>query len=106
MGKRQTIDYIKMRENFTTLLILIPYLAISQIQLISPPREVPYGSSLMTFEGKAFISLFDPASGSEMWQSDGSESGTSLFTDIAIGTPSSGPFDFNVLSGKLFFIAS
>ena len=76
--------------------------------LQSFPREmVPFGGSLV-------FSAEDDTSGSELWLTDGTSSGTATLADVATGTydnnygtypSSSNPRDLTVVNGTLFFTA-
>jgi ELWxxDGT repeat protein len=77
----------------------------------NPKSGLPFLQAVKN-DTKFFFSAQTVANGSELWQSDGSGAGTSLFTDIAPGNTSSEPlilppFSTGLFQGsKFFFIAS
>jgi len=66
----------------------------------SPPQE------LVNLNGTVFFRAFDPATGWELWKSDGTEVGTALVRDINPGTNSSTPGKLVNVNGTLYFTAS
>ena len=52
-----------------------------------------------------YFTAFTPATGGEMWRSDGTDSGTTLVTDLAPGTAFSSPALFRVVNSTLYFTA-
>ncbi len=52
---------------------------------------------------RAYFVGFDSATGSELWQTDGTPAGTSLVVDIAPGLASSTPSGLTLSSGRLLF---
>ena len=75
-----------------------------QIGPIDPPtfppaHLTPLGSSIL-------FSAYDPATGSELWRSDGTPAGTVLVKDLAPGSTSSFPTDLTVVGGRIFFLAN
>lgn len=58
------------------------------------------------FAGKRFFAGSLPASGSELWATDGSAAGTALVKDLAPGTGSSTPTDFSVVGETLVFTST
>jgi ELWxxDGT repeat protein len=68
----------------------------SGLQFISTP--VPFGT-------KFFFTASTPASGTELWISDGSSAGTIMVQDIAPAAESSSPSFLSVLGNKLIFVA-
>jgi ELWxxDGT repeat protein len=59
---------------------------------------------LTTFGSRAYFSAFDQEHGYELWVTDGTESGTTLFIDFAPGAASSSPF--TVVSGAQLYIGA
>jgi ELWxxDGT repeat protein len=58
------------------------------------------------FNGRAFFTASDAEHGQELWVTDGTDAGTSLFADLVPGTGSSGPIALVVSGSKLYFAAS
>ncbi len=54
---------------------------------------------------RLFFAGSDPATGSELWVTDGTSQGTTLVADLAPGPASSGLFHFNDLGGTLVFFS-
>src|SRR5207247_9023552 len=63
-------------------------------------------SNLTNVNGTLFFMASDPASGTELWKSDGTEVGTVLVKDIRPGPDSSDPSNLTNANGTLFFTAS
>ncbi|HSP13595.1 MAG TPA: ELWxxDGT repeat protein [Thermoanaerobaculia bacterium] len=62
------------------------------------------GFAILTALGdRAFFILRDDAHGQELWVTDGTDAGTSLFADLAPGTASTNPSGLVVSGGKLYF---
>src|ERR1017187_9264893 len=55
--------------------------------------------------GRVFFSMNDGVNGTELWSTDGSEMGTTMFADIAPGPASSSPAGFFFWRKRLFFSA-
>ncbi|NJL27013.1 MAG: hypothetical protein HC897_03580 [Thermoanaerobaculia bacterium] len=51
------------------------------------------------------FAAFDPASGWELWRSDGTGTGTVMVKDLVPGAVSSSPGNFAVLDGRVWFSA-
>ena len=67
-----------------------------------------FGNGVFDFaRGKLYFDNEDPQNGRELWTSDGTAAGTTLFKDIAaeIQTQSSNPADFVSFNSQLFFTA-
>ena len=62
-------------------------------------------SDLVKAGGRLFFAGTDPASGSELWTSDGTPEGTRLVRDITPGPDGSNLFAFTPASGRVFFMA-
>jgi len=61
------------------------------------------------FGNSVFFSFEDPAVGFELWKSDGTAAGTTLFADLEPGTKSSRPKDFTVVkrpAGDLLYFTA
>jgi ELWxxDGT repeat protein len=57
-------------------------------------------------EGRVFFQADDGTTGLELWESDGTEIGTRLVQDLAVGPHSSFPHDIARVGSKLFFSAN
>jgi ELWxxDGT repeat protein len=55
--------------------------------------------------GRLFFNAFDPAHGSELWQSDGTAAGTRRVQDLAPGIASGDPMELAAVGGRLYFSA-
>jgi len=64
-----------------------------------------YFANIVAFGGKAFFLGIDSDHGNELWVTDGTEAGTSLFIDFVPGPGSSYPTKLVVSGGTLFFAA-
>lgn len=53
-----------------------------------------------------FFAATDSASGRELWKTDGTSTGTSLYLDLNAGTANSDPDNLNVLGTQLTFVAT
>lgn len=53
----------------------------------------------------ALLQGFDPATGNELWITDGTPQGTRLLADLAPGTASSEPREFRVIGSRVVFSA-
>lgn len=56
--------------------------------------------------GTMLGAAFDPATGGELWASDGTQAGTRLVKDLAAGTASSFPGSFVAFNGRVYFVAN
>jgi ELWxxDGT repeat protein len=83
-----------------------PYLVkdINATTAASPASSSP--SNFFHFGSRVFFSASTPASGNELWSSDGTEAGTTQVAEINPGQASSSPAHFAVLNGKLIFSAA
>ena len=61
---------------------------------------------LTQFAGRAFFQSFDADHGNELWSTDGTDAGTSLFYDANPGPPSSGVSNLTVAGTNLFWSAN
>jgi ELWxxDGT repeat protein/VCBS repeat-containing protein len=68
-------------------------------------REVLQTSPVTSGTQTIFFVNSDSTTGSELWVTDGTASGTRLITDIYHGPTSSSPSDLTAVNGKLFFSA-
>jgi ELWxxDGT repeat protein len=72
------------------------------------PVNYSAGSSMPAYlanvNGTLFFAASEPTSGTELWKSDGTATGTVLVRDIA-GTSSSNPTNLTDVNGTLFFVA-
>ncbi|MGH2627387.1 MAG: hypothetical protein ACRDHY_12135, partial [Anaerolineales bacterium] len=70
------------------------------------PANEPAELSLATaVEEVLYLAASDPAHGTELWRSDGTETGTWRLTDACPGRCSSRPGEVRVLRGQVFFSA-
>ena len=67
--------------------------------------SVKYEGFGFVLSGKLIFRGSTPATGSEIFITDGTSAGTTLVKDIYTGTTSSDPSDFSVLNGFIFFSA-
>lgn len=58
------------------------------------------------FQNKMIFTANDGVTGREIWITDGTETGTVLFADVAAGPPESNPSNFHVIGNNLFFFAA
>jgi ELWxxDGT repeat protein len=80
---------------------------VSLVKDINLSNE-PSGSdpkNLISFNNKLYFSANNGVDGRELWVSDGTESGTQLVKDIALGN-NANPGSLTVLGDKLFFSAN
>lgn len=56
--------------------------------------------------GRVYFTAFDPATGFELWSSDGTSEGTSQVKDLWPGASSGFPSSLTGMGGRVFFIAS
>ncbi|MDJ1481273.1 T9SS type A sorting domain-containing protein [Cytophagaceae bacterium YF14B1] len=62
-----------------------------------------FSGNPLTLSGKLLFTAYDLDHGTELWSSDGTEEGTTLIKDIAVGTGSSSPHNFRVIGNTMFF---
>ena len=55
--------------------------------------------------GKAFFTEFDPATGVELWATDGTAAGTQMVSDLRPGATGSNPSSLAAVGNQLFFFA-
>ncbi len=82
------------------------YLDGEAIEVVQTRLESSNPTDVITFGDCFYFSAFDPVYGRELWVSDGTEAGTTLFKDINPGAGSSTPGYFEVVGDQLFFVAS
>lgn len=59
------------------------------------------------YNGKLYFKALNiNTTGNELWESDGTQSGTKLFMDIRTGTSSCSPIELNVWNNKLYFVGA
>ena len=73
---------------------------------ISPRSGRSFPSNLTNFGGILYFSADDGTNGTELWKSDGSESGTVQVKDIYLGTSSSSPSNLTNVGSILYFSAT
>ena len=74
------------------------------LRLTFPPGNSPV--YLTGMNGILYFVLTDPATGTELWRSDGTQTGTFPLKDIVPGSGSSSPDTFTVAGNTLFFTAN
>src|SRR5262249_56871182 len=82
---------------------------VKDIRPGSSPYGYPYGSNpqhLTAVDGTLFFAANDGVHGTELWKSDGTESGTVLVKDIRPGNYGSYPYSLTAVDGTLFFTAN
>lgn len=70
------------------------------LQTSSNPSDLTVAGSTLYF------SATDGLVGTELWKTDGTESGTVLVKDINLGESSSSPYSLKFINGKMFFWAT
>lgn len=60
-------------------------------------------SPFAAFDGGVLFSATAPVTGSELWYSDGTPTGTQLVRDLSLGTAGTSPQAFHTLGGRVFF---
>jgi ELWxxDGT repeat protein len=71
---------------------------------VNPKSSAP--QDLTAFNGLLFFSANDGSHGRELWESDGTASGTHLVADITPGRAGSYPVSLTIVGSKLFFEAN
>lgn len=64
------------------------------------------GSSGAALGGRFFFAGYTPATGTELWVTDGTRAGTRMVKDLDPGEPDGYPRDFTTFRGKIYFAAS
>ena len=62
-------------------------------------------SAAVVLDNLLYFTANDGVSGTELWKSDGTASGTTRIKDIRVGAASSDPQSLTVINGKLYFTA-
>ncbi len=78
---------------------------VRQVKDIRPGSPGSYPQYFGYYDNKSFFCANDDTNGDELWITDGSTKGTSLFKDIYPGSSGSGPGHLIVFNNKLFFSA-
>ncbi|MEC5157469.1 ELWxxDGT repeat protein [Chryseobacterium sp. MP_3.2] len=88
--------------------VIISQLCFSQINLVKDIRSGTTSSLLSGFveyQGQLYFKATDGVNGSELWKSDGTNSGTVLVADSNPGSSSFNPSNLTIFNGKLYFSA-
>lgn len=80
--------------------------AVAPLVAGTDPFGDPLPFNLTAFKGFVFLTATDPASGLELWQSDGTAAGTGLADDVFPGPTGSAPGELTVSGGRLYFAAT
>jgi ELWxxDGT repeat protein len=68
-------------------------------------EKIPTLSGSITFKGKRLFAAYTPEYGEELWKSDGTVEGTSIYDDIADRAEDGSPREFTIVGEHLFFVA-
>jgi ELWxxDGT repeat protein len=83
--------------------------ALLNALMISPVRsqinEFSDPDKLINVNGIVYFTAFNPATGTELWKSDGTTAGTVLVKDINPGLKGSAPQDLTSINGIIYFRA-
>ena len=71
----------------------------------SESRTFPAPRSAAVANGRMFFAGYTPATGTELWATDGTEAGTAMVKDLTPGTASGAPYDFVARGDTVFFAA-
>lgn len=74
------------------------------VEVLGSFNDTPGHSA--TYRGRLYFSASTPATGTELWVTDGTPAGTRLAVDLAPGALGSGPRQLTVLNDRLLFTAS
>ncbi|MCA8970087.1 MAG: hypothetical protein KDC95_09900 [Planctomycetes bacterium] len=74
--------------------------------LVAASGAIRNAMHLTGFGPRLYFTASDPNLGREVWSSDGTNAGTSVFLDIRPGPGPSNPAAYTVAAGKLWFVAS
>lgn len=81
--------------------------ALSFVKNINPNLSASSNPAELTVLGtNCFFSADDGTNGRELWKTDGTNAGTSLYLDVFAGSGTSNPNQLNVLGSALTFVAS
>ncbi|MFA6233375.1 MAG: ELWxxDGT repeat protein [Bacteroidota bacterium] len=70
------------------------------------PDAYYWDNKFPVINGKMYLRATDGSNGVELWETDGSASGTTMIKDINLGSVASFPHNMRVLNGKLIFEAT
>lgn len=73
---------------------------------IIPDGVFSFPTDLVNVNGILFFTVNDGINGTELWKSDGTETGTIMVKDIVAGKTSSNPLFLTDVNGTLFFVAT
>jgi len=111
-GSYDTSNYIYDTELWVTDGTEIGTVQVKDINttLISGSETSTYNSNpsnLTVFNGLLYFSADDGTTGTELWETDGTEAGTAMLTDIYTGEAAgSDPSNLTVFNNKLYFTAN
>lgn len=71
--------------------------------LINVSNPFASGNGMAFYNDRLFFQRWDSLHGVELWVTDGTVAGTTLFKDLAPGTADSYPAEFAIANNKLFF---
>ncbi|MCD9855174.1 T9SS type A sorting domain-containing protein [Epilithonimonas sp. JDS] len=99
--------------NFLAILLgglLSAQTTFTLVKDINPGQSNSAPSNFMVFNNKMYFSAtYSPTgsvTGTELWESDGTEAGTRIVADISPGLSSSSPTNLYNFGGRLYFIAA
>jgi len=75
---------------------------------LNTPNGINPGSdadNFVEYNGKMYFAAWNPATGNELWVTDGTQAGTMMLMDIKVGSGNSNPNEFIVFNNLLFFEA-
>lgn len=72
----------------------------------SPFAKLTSGSEVISLTNVAVFPGFEPATGWELWRTDGTPAGTALLSDIRLGSESSFPWRLTRVGNRVFFFAN
>lgn len=84
------------------LLALVPRLVLDRADQLNAGSSYP--TDFTEVNGQLYFVAGDPATGRELWKTDGTASGTQLVRDIRQGAQSSTPFELVNAGGTLYFL--
>jgi len=77
----------------------------SLVKDMNPGSESSFPAGLTAFGGRLYFAADDDTSGRELWQTDGTEAGTTRVKDIYPGSGSSHASGLTAFRGGLYFAA-